>query len=376
MATADQFAVLADETITNIGPTTITGDVGLHPGSEVTNFPPCTPPNCVTLTGELHVADAVALQAQLDLVTAYNGLLAQSPCTSVDVELAGDLYIPGVYCSPGTFNLAVGGIVTLDALGNPDAQFIFLTGANGSTLVTEAGSQVLLIGSAQACNVYWQVASSATIGVASAFVGNILAAESIQLLTAATLQGSALAQNGSVTLDNNTITQGPCATRVSPPVNNPPVVTPPVSTPPVRNQPGGGSSGSPGTRITTTALTTTALTTTGLTTTGLTTTGLTTTTSETGFTEQARLTNSGLAATGVSVRTELLLAGIAIILGSLLLLLSRLRRGSVTDRSPLQCEMAAQATSFGDPLPHYLAAGQAATSADWVLRASAPSPKR
>ena len=167
--TAGDFAILAGSTITNTGVSTIGQDVGLHPGSAVTGFEPCAAPapaNCVALTGTVHVADGVALQAKNDLRTAYNTLVAmEGSCTPVAVELAGRTFLPGTACSPGTFNLSAGGIVTLDAQGDPDARFIFLTGAGGSTLVTGAASQVQLIGNAQACNVFWQVASSATVGV-------------------------------------------------------------------------------------------------------------------------------------------------------------------------------------------------------------------
>lgn len=135
LATAGNFAVVASSTITNTGLTTIAGDVGLSPGSSVTGFDPCTPPapaNCVALTGTLHVADEVALLAKADTLDAYT-TLAQSTCTrQVDVELAGKTFTPGVYCSPGTFNLSAGGILTLDAQGDPDAEFIFLTGAGGA----------------------------------------------------------------------------------------------------------------------------------------------------------------------------------------------------------------------------------------------------
>lgn len=245
LGTSGDFAILGGSTVTNTGATTITGDVGLHPGSAVTGFAPCTPPapaNCVALTGALHVADGAALQAQSDQLTAYNALVGlESTCTPVAVELAGNTFLPGTYCSPGTFNLSAGGILMLDAQGNPDAEFIFLTGTGGTTLITGAGSQVLLVGSAQACHVYWQVASSATIGVSTAFVGTILAAQSIQLQTGATLEGRAFARTGAVTLDTNRITRGDCATTpvVTPPVTTAPGGTPtaPVVTPPVTTSP-------------------------------------------------------------------------------------------------------------------------------------------
>jgi len=255
LATAGDSAILGGSTITNTGRTTIVGDVGLHPGTAVPGFAPCTPTgpaDCVVLTGALHVADGVALQAKTDLVNAYNGLLTrESSCTSVNVALdRGTSYLPGVYCSPGTFDLVAGGTVTLDAQGNPDAEFIFLTGAGGSTLVTGAASRVLLIGGAQACNVYWQVASSATIGANTAFVGNILAAQSIQLQTGATLEGRALAQDAAVTLDTNTITRANCQTVTTPPPTGGGGggggVTPPVDVPPVITPVSTGTPGSPG----------------------------------------------------------------------------------------------------------------------------------
>src|ERR1019366_2929325 len=89
----------------------------------------------------------------------------------------------------------------------PNAVFVFQA---GSTLIVGSSSQVNLIGAAQACNVYWQGGSSAPIGTGAAFVGNILALTSITMTTGATLQGRALARNGAVTLDTNTITRPLC----------------------------------------------------------------------------------------------------------------------------------------------------------------------
>jgi hypothetical protein len=71
---------------------------------------------------------------------------------------------------------------------------------------------VALTNGAQACNVYWKVTSSATIGTTSAIVGNILALISITMNTGASLTGRAMAQTGAVTLDTNVITRAVCAT--------------------------------------------------------------------------------------------------------------------------------------------------------------------
>ena len=201
LGTAASFAVLAGSTVTNTGPSTINGNLGVDPGSAVTGFPPGT------VNGTQHDADAVALQAQSDLTTAYNDAASRTPAASVPADLSGETLVPGVYNNASALGLT--GTVTLNAEGNPDAVFIFQA---GTTLTTLSGTHVALTGGAQACNVFWQVGSSATLGTNSTFVGNILALQSITVATGATIYGRALARNGAVTLDDNTITAANCAT--------------------------------------------------------------------------------------------------------------------------------------------------------------------
>jgi hypothetical protein len=202
LGTADSFAVLAGTTVTNTGPSVISGDLGLSPGTAVTGFPPGT-----VKAGTIHAADSVALQAERDLTTAYNDAAGRSSTATISADLAGRTLTPGVYTSASSLGLS--GAVTLNAQGNPNAVFVFQA---GSTLTAGSGSRVHLTGGAQACNVFWQVGSSATIGTGSAFAGNILALTSISMTTGATLNGRALARNGAVTLDTNTITKATCAT--------------------------------------------------------------------------------------------------------------------------------------------------------------------
>jgi hypothetical protein len=213
LGTATNFAVLAGTTITNTGSTTITGDVGLHPGPAVAGF------ETVTLNGVLHVADAVALQAKNDLVTAYDDAAGRTPVTAVATELGGTTLAEGVY---GSATLGLTGTLTLDAGGVPEAVFVFQA---ASTLITAPGSSVALINGASACNVYWQIGSSATLDTSTSFKGTILALTSIALNTGATLEGRALARNGAVTLDANVITSAGCA--ASTPTQ--PAVTPPAT---------------------------------------------------------------------------------------------------------------------------------------------------
>jgi hypothetical protein len=105
------------------------------------------------------------------------------------------------------------GALTLDAGGDADAIFVFQA---GSTLTTGPSSSVLLIGGAQACNVFWQVGSSATLDTDTVFVGNVLAEDSITLNSRASIVGRALASDGAVTMDNNVITRPGCTSPTPP----------------------------------------------------------------------------------------------------------------------------------------------------------------
>lgn len=205
LGTTSTFAVLAGETITNTGTTTINGsaggDVGLYPGSAFTDQA-----NVKISNGSIHINDTVAIKAKDDLVTAYNDAAGRTPVTRIPTELGGTTLTPGIYDSAsGTFQIT--GTLTLDAQGDPDGVFIFKT---DSTLITAPGSNVNLINSARFCRTFWKVGSSAVLGTNSHFVGHILALTSITAATGATVQGQLLARNGAVTLDNNTITNGIC----------------------------------------------------------------------------------------------------------------------------------------------------------------------
>jgi hypothetical protein len=162
----------------------------------------------LTPPGTIHAGDALALQAQNDVITAYNALTIQG-CDfgpSGPTDLAGQTLVPGVYCYSSTVQNS--GVLTLNAGGDPNAVWVFKI---GSALTTGPGSSVIVTAPAQACNVFWQVGSSATLDTTTAFVGNILALTSITMNTGATLDGRALARNGSVTLDTNTTDATVCA---------------------------------------------------------------------------------------------------------------------------------------------------------------------
>ncbi|MDQ1741224.1 MAG: hypothetical protein QOE53_2876, partial [Pseudonocardiales bacterium] len=200
LGTADDFAVLAGSTVTNTGPSTIDGDLGLHPGTAVTGFP------AGSVSGATHAADPAALQAKSDLTAAYDDAAGRTPPEPAPADLGGLTLEPGVYRSGSS--LALSGELALDAHGDPSAVFVFQA---GSTLTTASASRVRLVNGAQACNVFWQVGSSATLGTTTDFAGNILALTSISLNDGVTLNGRALARNGAVTMIDDTIVAPHCA---------------------------------------------------------------------------------------------------------------------------------------------------------------------
>ena len=213
LLTTENFAVLAGSGITNTGATTITGDIGSSPTSTETGFGSVT-----IINGANHTSadpnDAVTVSAKTDLVTAYNDASGRPTTATIATELGGSTLTDGVYNSnSGTFEIT--GTLTLDAQGNSDAVFIFKTSTEseleGSTLVTASSSKVILINGAQACNVFWQVGSSATLGTSTSFVGTIMALTSITDDRSSTVNGRLLARNGAVTLNNTTIAKSTCA---------------------------------------------------------------------------------------------------------------------------------------------------------------------
>jgi hypothetical protein len=232
MGTVNAFALLAGSAITNTGPSVINGDMGVGPGTAAGGFPPGT------LNGTAHITDAVASIAQNDLTTAYNDAAGRGPATAVPADLGGLTVTSGVYESASALGLT--GAITLDAQGDPNAVFVFKA---GSSLTTASASVVRVINGGQACNVFWKVGSSATLGTTSTMVGNVMALTSVSLNDGVTVNGRILARNGAVTLINDTITRQPCAPGTIGGEGGPPIE---------KSKGGSGSSAGVGTAILTT----------------------------------------------------------------------------------------------------------------------------
>lgn len=232
LGTADPFVVLGGTKVTNVGPSVLNGNLGISPGTELEGFG--LP---AVINGSTHATDEVAAQAQLDLTTAYDTAAGQPVLPANDLsgeDLGGLKLAPGTY----RYNAAalLTGALTLDAEGDPNAEFVFQI---GSQLTTESASSVVLVNGASPCNVYWQVGSSAVLGTTTSFQGTLMALTSISLNSNATVVGRMLARNGQVSLIENTLTRPLCATG--------PTTPPAGETPP--GGPGTGSPTTPGTTV-------------------------------------------------------------------------------------------------------------------------------
>jgi hypothetical protein len=235
LATASPFVVLGASGVTNTGASVLNGELGVTPGTSLTGF------NEAVVNGAIHNNDAVAQSAQGDLTSAF-GVAGGQPISQdlTGIDLGGLTLTPGVYGYSSSALLT--GQLTLNAQGNPNAQFVFVI---GSALTTESASSVLLINGASPCNVFWRVGSSATLGTTTQFQGNLMALSNITVNKGVHVQGRVLAREGQITLNNDVLDNSQCTTGPTPSETE--TSTPSGTTPPTTpvTTPAGGSTGTP-----------------------------------------------------------------------------------------------------------------------------------
>ena len=193
LGAAQSYSVLAATAVVSTGTTTVSGDLGVSPGTTTSGIEP------INVGGDIHAGDEHAAGAQAALADAYEDLASRPAETELVGDLGGRTLVPGVYHS--TAAMAVTGTLVLDAQGDPDAVFVLQSSA---AFNTAAASVVELTNGAQASNVYWVVAGAAGTGADSFLSGTIVAQGAITLGAGTELIGRALSLDA-VTLASNTI---------------------------------------------------------------------------------------------------------------------------------------------------------------------------
>jgi len=218
LLTADPFVVLAGSSVNDANISVIVGNVGLSPATWSSAL------TCAEVTGTIYSVDGTGplpcrvtnsgllTQAKTDLTTAFTDAANRTPFTTLaggDNQLGSQVLTDGVYTFSGATSANLSGTLTLDGQGNANAVFIFKA---SSTLVTASSSVVSLINGAQACNVFWEVPTSATLGTGSTFIGTVMADQAITDNGGSTITGRFLASSAAVTLNNTHITKPTCTT--------------------------------------------------------------------------------------------------------------------------------------------------------------------
>eukprot|EP00798_Chlamydomonas_sp_ICE-L_P024039 gene24039-biopygen18539 len=191
---AEGFTVLAFTTVTNTGPTTVGGCLGVCDVDQVVPGE-----GQITYSDSCRAAKDVAVAAMDDVKDAYNEAANHTDdAVIIDVvNIGGVTFTPGLYKTTGALEVSSG---TLYLSGK--GVYIFQM---DTTLLMSTGRQMVLSGGAEASDIFWVVGSSATFEVNSVVMGTVMAHQAISVNTGATVTGRLFAINAAVTMQSNTV---------------------------------------------------------------------------------------------------------------------------------------------------------------------------
>jgi len=213
LGTSGNYVILAKTAINNNPTSAITGDLGLSPAatSYITGFALTNATGYATaaeVTGKIYAADMAdptptnLTTAVENMITAYNDAAGRLSPDFLELgtgNIGGLTLVPGLYKWTNTVTLPSD--VTIS--GGENDVWIFQIAQD---LTASNGVNVTLTGGAQAKNIFWQLAGTATFGTTSHFEGIILSMTGITFQTGASFKGRALAQTA-VVLDANIVTK-------------------------------------------------------------------------------------------------------------------------------------------------------------------------
>jgi len=209
LGTAEPFAILTKTGITDVYPSSITGDVGTSPITGAALLL-----RCGEVTGMVYTVDAAGplpcsitspklLTAAIgDMGFAYTDAAGRSIPDFTELgagEIGGLTLVPGLYKWGSGVSISTN--VTLS--GGPNDVWIFQI---AGTLKQASATRVTLAGGAVPKNIFWQAGGAVSIGTTAHFEGVLLAKTMIAVKTGASANGRLFAQTA-VTLQQNAITQ-------------------------------------------------------------------------------------------------------------------------------------------------------------------------
>ncbi|WP_395051766.1 ice-binding family protein [Flavobacterium sp.] len=182
-----------------------TGDVGTNIGI-ISGFG--APPNFI---GNTYNANATTAQARFDLFRFYihlNDKFVDFPGTHAPAFGGGETLTPGVYSIPAAGS--IGGALTLDGGGNPNAFFIIKW---GGALTAGAGATITLTGGTQSCNVFFMANGAVSVAADANLKGTLFAKIGAVGIGAGTvLEGRMLSMEGAITTGVGAIVRPPSGT--------------------------------------------------------------------------------------------------------------------------------------------------------------------
>jgi hypothetical protein len=204
---ATGFAVLAQNSITALSNSPVTGNLGVSgaPVFSIKGFDAVPVLKFGTDSSAPNSLRTILTQREVDaLVDDIDVRACDADYTNVARGATGDITIrPGVTClNDSNTDLLVHGRITLDADNDPDAFFVI---RSNFTLTVSDATNVVLINGAQACGVFWRAEQQVSIGSGVQFFGTVIAGTGITMQSGSTLVGRALARTAAVVLDGNSI---------------------------------------------------------------------------------------------------------------------------------------------------------------------------